>query len=74
MVHNAVGLVGEFIHNTLQKAYTKPSITPHFLTTTSLNKTRITPLMAQPYEVVNVTTGNTGGTEDVSKPPDKPNG
>jgi len=44
------------------------------MTTTSLNKTRLTPLMAQPYEVINVTTGNTGGTQDVNKPPDKPNG
>jgi len=74
MVNNALDLVTEFVHNTLQKSYTKPSITQHFLTTTSLNKTRITPLMAQPYEVINVTDSNTGGTQDASKPPDKPNG
>jgi len=49
-------------------------MTQQLMTTNSLNKTRLTPLMAQPYEVVNVTTDNTGGTQDVSKPPDKPNG
>ncbi len=30
--------------------------------------------MAQPFEVVNVTNGNTGGTQGDTKPPDKPNG
>ncbi len=49
-------------------------MTQQLMTTSSLNKTRLTPLMAQPYEVINVTTGNTGGTQDDTKPPDKPNG
>jgi hypothetical protein len=74
MVQHASDLVTEFIHNSLQKYPTKSFVTSQLMTTTSLNKTRLTPLMAQPYEVINVTTGNTGGTQDVNKPPDKPNG
>jgi hypothetical protein len=74
MVDNALDIVTQFIHNTLQKSHTRPSVTQQFLTTTSLSKTRITPLMAQPFEVVNVTNGNTGGTQGDTKPPDKPNG
>jgi hypothetical protein len=71
MVHNTLDLVSQIIHNSLQKSHKKPSITQQLMTTTLLNKTRIIPLMAQPYEVINVTTS---GTQDASKPPDKPNG
>jgi hypothetical protein len=74
MVQNAFDVVGQFIHNTLQKSRTRPSVTQQFLMTTSLDKTRITPLMARPFEVTNVTDGNTGGTQDDTKPPDKPAG
>jgi hypothetical protein len=42
------------------------------MNTTLLNKTRITPLMAQPFEVINVANDNTSGTQVVTKPPDKP--
>jgi hypothetical protein len=71
MVQHASDLVTEFIHNSLQKYPTKNFVTSQLMTTTSLNKTRLTPLMAQPYEVINVTTG---GAQDANKPPDKPNG
>jgi len=74
MVYNAVEFIDQFLHNSLPKFPTKTSMTQQLMTTSSLNKTRLTPLMAQPYEVINVTNGNTGDTQDVNKPPDKPNG
>jgi hypothetical protein len=74
MVHNTIDFVNELVHTSLQKLPIQLSTTHQLLTTTSLNKTRIVPLMAQPYEVVNVTTGDTGSTQDGTKPPDKPNG
>jgi len=74
MVYNAVEFIDKLVHNSLPKFPTKPFMTQQLMTTSSLNKTRLIPLMAQPYEVINVTTGNTGGTQDDTKPPDKPNG
>ncbi len=74
MVHNAFDLFNKFTHHSLPKPHTKLSTTQPLMTTTSLNKTRITPLMAQPFEVINVTAGSTGSTQDVTKPPDQPDG
>jgi hypothetical protein len=71
MVHNAFDVVSQFVHYSLDKSHIKTPVTQQFMTTTSLNKTRITPLMATPYEVVNVTNDDTQGD---TKPPDKPNG
>ena len=71
MVQASIGSVGELVHN----SFTKALAAPQLLTVSSLNKTRLTPLMAQPYEVVNVTSGNTtSGGQGTNKPPDKPNG
>jgi hypothetical protein len=72
MVRSAIDFVNQCVNNSLQKPHTKSSTTGHFMNTTLLNKTRITPLMAQPFEVINVANDNTSGTQVVTKPPDKP--
>lgn len=72
MVYNTFDTINKLIHKSSLKAPTKLSITQQFMTSISFNKTRITPLMATPFEEVNVT--NTGGIENITKPPDNPNG
>ncbi|CAF4838630.1 unnamed protein product [Rotaria sp. Silwood1] len=52
---------------------TKLVTTQQLMNTTLFNKSDITPLMAKPYEVVNATNDNNDGSQDVTKPPDKPN-
>ena len=74
MVQNSADFVSELVHNSLHKSYTKVLGTSSLFTVSSLGQTRLTPLMAQPYEVVNVTSGNTSGGQGTNKPPDKPNG
>lgn len=74
MVQNSLGVATDFVQNTLQKSYTKVLGTSQLFTVSSLVQNRPTVLMAQPYEVVNVTSGNTSGGQGTTKPPDKPNG
>ena len=73
MVYNGSDLVTDFIHNSVKKNPTKTFVAPGFLMTTSLIKTRISPLMARPFDDFNVTAGNTGGS-DGDKPPETQNG
>lgn len=74
MVHNAVHFVLQSAHNSLEKPRTKLVISQQFMNTKLQDKNATTPLMAQPYEVVNVTSGCNDGAQGVNKPPDKPNG
>ncbi|CAF1592987.1 unnamed protein product [Rotaria magnacalcarata] len=74
MVHNAIGSITETVHQSLEKSYKKLSSPQQFTNISLQNKTSIKPLMAQPYEVINITNGNGGGTQVIIKPPDKPNG
>ncbi|CAF2085364.1 unnamed protein product [Rotaria magnacalcarata] len=73
MVHNAIGSITETVHQSLEKSYKKLSSPQQFTNISLQNKTSIKPLMAQPYEVINITNGNGGGTQVIIKPPDKPN-
>lgn len=74
MVQNTFDFIHEVTHHSLIKPIIKPPLTQQYLVTKSLTKTRLTPLMAQPYEVINVTSSTSGSTQEVQKPPDKPNG
>jgi hypothetical protein len=74
MVQNSADMVSELVHNSFQKSYTKVFGGSQLFTVSSLGQTRLIPLMAQPYEVINVTSGNTSGGQGTTKPPDKPNG
>lgn len=74
MVYTALDTITQFAHNSLPKSRLKLSVTQQFMTTTLFDKRRIAPLMARPFEVINVTIGDTGSTTDVTKPPDESNG
>lgn len=65
MVQNSIDSVGQFIQTSLRKA----PLTPRLILSQSLNKTRIAPLMARPYEVVNVTETKPIGTLPEIKAP-----
>lgn len=74
MVQGSAEFFGELVHKSLQNSYTKVLGTSQLFTVSSLGQTRLAPLMAQPYEVVNVSSGNTSSGQGTNKPPDKPNG
>ncbi|CAF2589247.1 unnamed protein product [Rotaria sp. Silwood2] len=74
MVHQAFNLFTETVHKSMEMYRTKLVTTQQLMNTKIFNKADLTPLMAKPYEVVNVTNGTDGSSGSVTKPPDKPNG
>ncbi|CAF0866297.1 unnamed protein product [Rotaria sp. Silwood1] len=74
MVHQTFDFFIQTVKNSLEMSRTKLVTTQQLMNTTLFNKSDITPLMAKPYEVVNATNDNNDGSQDVTKPPDKPNG
>lgn len=84
-LHSQVFSFTQFFTNMVDKTYNfihevkptiKSALTQQYFTTNLINTTRLNLLMAQPYEVINVTSSSSGsnGGQDVQKPPDKPNG
>ncbi|CAF1032281.1 unnamed protein product [Rotaria sordida] len=74
MVDKAFDLITRTIHNSYDMSHTKLVTAQQFMNNTFFDKNDIIPLMAKPYEDVNVTNGGNDGSQVVIKPPDKPNG
>lgn len=74
MVQNTFGIIIDSVYNSFNKSNIKLLAAPQLMTTKVFDKTNITPLMAKPYEIVNVTDDNNNSTPVVVKPPDQPNG
>jgi hypothetical protein len=51
----AIKMITYFIHNPLRNLPIKITTIQQLLTNLLVNKTQITPLMTQPYEIINIT-------------------
>ncbi|UJR29101.1 hypothetical protein I4U23_010315 [Adineta vaga] len=74
MVYNALDIAHQLIQSSLPKPRSLSSSPKHYLTMTSLKRTRVPPLMAQPFEVINVTTDTDSNTQDGNKPSEQAHG
>ena len=74
MVDNTLESVKTFLHQSIGKSPGAFTITGPNLLVTRIHEPRIAPLMAQPYEVINVTGIEPVQTPVVKKPPEKPTG
>ena len=74
MVDKTLESVQTFIHKSFGKSPSALTITGPSLLATRIQESRVAPLMAQPFEVINVTGNDPVQTPVVKKPPEKSKG
>ncbi|CAF1566200.1 unnamed protein product [Adineta ricciae] len=71
MVYNALDIAHQFIQKSLPKPRSESSSPKQYLITNSFQSSRFIPLMARPFEVINITGETTDNTKDDGKPPEQ---
>ena len=71
MVYNSLDITHQFIQKSLPKPRSESSSPKQYLITNLFQSSRIIPLMAQPFELINITGETTNNTPNDGKPPEQ---